>query len=222
MQNVSTTNVSSRLTPSADPEQSFRPAGPPPVTSGAVVTIGRRFANGNELFAVTAGAPSSTAPPRSSTMLDGLMAERVVMGSKAVLAAIAAVLSVALVASDARADIARLKNGGEVRGSFLSDPSSKTPLSMETILGGRIVLPAESVTSTSRRSAEVEDYVTRSRSIPNTVEAHWELAEWCKATAAHEPARRAARGTARTRSHSRGGPSRTRPHALPGPVDDPR
>jgi hypothetical protein len=113
-------------------------------------------------------------------MLDGLMGE-VAMGSRTVLPAIAAVLSVALAVSGARGDIARLANGGEVRGSFLSDPNVKTPLAMETILGGRIVLPAEAVTSRSRRSAEVEDYVTRSRSIPHTVEAHWELAEWCKA-----------------------------------------
>jgi hypothetical protein len=103
------------------------------------------------------------------------------MGSKAVLPAIAAALSVALASSGASADIARLKNGGEVRGSFLSDPKAKAPLSMETILGGRVVLPADSVAAASRRSAEVEDYVTRSRSIPHTVEAHWELAEWCKA-----------------------------------------
>src|SRR5690348_2117526 len=98
------------------------------------------------------------------------------MVSKAVLPAIAAVLCAGLAGSTARADIARLKNGGEVRGSFLSDPRAKTPLSMETILGSRVVLPTEAITSTARRSAEVEDYVTRSRSIPHTVEAHWELA----------------------------------------------
>jgi HEAT repeat protein len=94
--------------------------------------------------------------------------------------AIAAALSV-VVCATAQADIARLKNGGEVRGSFLTDPSVKTPLSMETIHGGRIVLPREVVESTSKRSADVEEYVTRSRSIAHTVEAHWELAEWCKA-----------------------------------------
>jgi HEAT repeat protein len=93
-----------------------------------------------------------------------------------------AAVTVALVGeSGALADIARLSNGGEVRGSFLSEPGGGDPLAMRTILGGRIVLSADTVRSTSRRPAEVEEYVTRSRSIPHTVEAHWELAEWCKA-----------------------------------------
>lgn len=91
-------------------------------------------------------------------------------------------LAVLLLAGEnARADIARLKNGGEARGLFLSEGESKGRLEMETTLGGRMVLEPEEVVSTSRRSAEIEEYVTRSRSIPRTVSDHWELAEWCKA-----------------------------------------
>ncbi len=81
----------------------------------------------------------------------------------------------------ARGDLARLNNGGEVRGRFLEAADESGSLVMESILGGRIVLPAGEVVSTARRSAEIEEYVTRSRSIPNTVKDRWELAEWCKA-----------------------------------------
>lgn len=81
----------------------------------------------------------------------------------------------------ARGDIARLKNGGEARGIFQANRTPTAPIELETTLGGRIVFPAGEVTSTARRSPEVEEYVTRSRSLPHTVEAHWELAEWCRA-----------------------------------------
>jgi hypothetical protein len=79
------------------------------------------------------------------------------------------------------ADVARLKNGGEARGVFLGNRDLKQPIDIGTILGGRIVLPPGEVASTARRPAEVEEYITRSRSIPHTAAAHWELAEWCKA-----------------------------------------
>lgn len=82
--------------------------------------------------------------------------------------------------SPATADIARLKNGGEVRGRFVGIRDPKRPLEIETHLGGRIVFEPGDVLSTARRSPDVEEYVTRSRSIPHTVEAHWQLAEWCK------------------------------------------
>jgi len=81
--------------------------------------------------------------------------------------------------SRASADVARLSNGGEVRGLLRSDRTSTT-VELETLYGGRVLIARSQVTSTSRRSPAVEEYVTRSREILNTVEAHWELAEWCR------------------------------------------
>jgi hypothetical protein len=77
------------------------------------------------------------------------------------------------------ADVARLSNGGEIRGSLKSDRTSPT-VEFDTLYGGRIVIERSHVSSTSRRSPAVEEYVTRSREVANTVEAHWELAEWCR------------------------------------------
>lgn len=77
------------------------------------------------------------------------------------------------------ADVARLSNGGEIRGSLKSDRTAPT-VELETLYGGRVIIERSHITSTSRRSPAVEEYVTRSREVPNTVEAHWELAEWCR------------------------------------------
>jgi hypothetical protein len=53
-------------------------------------------------------------------------------------------------------------------------------LQFESLLGSRIVLERDSVSQVTRRSPQVEEYVTRARRAPDTVEAHWELAEWCR------------------------------------------
>jgi len=87
--------------------------------------------------------------------------------------------ALACVASAARADLVRMPNGGEVRGLLQGDRKAPT-VTLETLLGGRIVLDREQAVVVTRRSPQVEDYVTRSREIPDTVEAHWELAEWCR------------------------------------------
>jgi hypothetical protein len=64
---------------------------------------------------------------------------------------------------------------------MFAENAPNNPLQMTTLLGGKITLPRDEIESTMRRSADVEEYVTRSRSIADTVDAHWELAEWCKA-----------------------------------------
>jgi hypothetical protein len=78
------------------------------------------------------------------------------------------------------ADIVRLPNGGEVRGELSESRKSGEPIEVKTLLGGRIVLDVSQAESVSRRPALVEEYVTRSRRIPDTLEAHWELANWCR------------------------------------------
>jgi hypothetical protein len=85
-------------------------------------------------------------------------------------------------AATAQADVVRLKNGGEVRGQV--DAASRNPAALrvvvETLTGGRIVLDRAEVEFVTPRSLEVEEYETRARGIPDTVEAHRELADWCR------------------------------------------
>ena len=93
----------------------------------------------------------------------------------------ASIVAVAMPAADhSWADIARLSNGGELRGSFLDGQDPAAPLAMRTLLGGTIVVERSEVTATARRSPEAEEAITRARCVPDTVEARWELAEWCK------------------------------------------
>jgi hypothetical protein len=85
-------------------------------------------------------------------------------------------------AATAQADVVRLRNGGEVRGQV--DAASRDPAAarvvVETLTGGRIVLDRAEVEFVTPRSLDVEDYETRARGLPDTIEAHRELAEWCR------------------------------------------
>ncbi len=83
--------------------------------------------------------------------------------------------------TEARADLVRLQNGGELRGSLVkgSDKTSDPELTIVSFTGATITVPRTEVDSVQLRSAPVEEYVTRSREIPHTVEAHQQLADWC-------------------------------------------
>lgn len=85
----------------------------------------------------------------------------------------------ASVVSRATADLVRLRNGGQVRGQVQS--ADEAVVVVRTLLGGTVSLDREEVELIERRSLLVEDYETRAQRTPDTVDAHWELAEWCKA-----------------------------------------
>ena len=91
------------------------------------------------------------------------------------------------------ADVIQLKSGGEVRGQLLDDAASLTeaetidrpdeesvPIRMQTASGAVISIDRNEVDFVERRSAVVEEYVTRSRQMNSTVDSHWQLAEWCR------------------------------------------
>ncbi|MBX3443420.1 MAG: HEAT repeat domain-containing protein [Planctomyces sp.] len=81
---------------------------------------------------------------------------------------------------DVRADVVRLNNGGEVRGLLQGDRRPGETVELETLLGGRVILARAEISSVSRRSPLVEEYVTRAREVVDVIEARWELAEWCR------------------------------------------
>ncbi|MBW3540572.1 MAG: HEAT repeat domain-containing protein [Planctomycetes bacterium] len=83
-------------------------------------------------------------------------------------------------ASPAAADVVRLVGGGEVRGQVDSGNSRDSRITISTLAGARIVLEREDVEFITRRSLAIEDYELRRRQTEDTVEAHWELAEWCR------------------------------------------
>ena len=84
-------------------------------------------------------------------------------------------------AGSAPADVVRLQNGGEVRGTLVkgSDQTRDPELTIITFSGATITIARTEVDSVQMRSAAVEEYVTRSREIPHTASAHQQLADWC-------------------------------------------
>ena len=85
------------------------------------------------------------------------------------------------VASWARADLVRLKNGGELRGSLVkgSDKTRDPQVTLVSLSGATVTVPRTEVESVQMRSAVIEEYISRSREIPHTAEAHQALADWC-------------------------------------------
>ena len=78
------------------------------------------------------------------------------------------------------ADLVQLKNGGELRGSLVKGTGTNEPeLTIVSTSGATITIPRSEVEVVQSRSPLVEEYVTRSREIPHTVQAHQELADWC-------------------------------------------
>lgn len=81
----------------------------------------------------------------------------------------------------AQADLVRLKNGGELRGALVkgSDKTRDPELTIVSFSGATVSIPRDEVESVQMRSPAIEEYVTRSREIPQTLEAHQQLADWC-------------------------------------------
>jgi len=80
------------------------------------------------------------------------------------------------------ADLVRLVGGGQIRGQVHPDSLSGEldDVIVRTLSGSQVTIARDHVELIKQRSLSVEDYETRARSIEHTVEAHLELAEWCR------------------------------------------
>lgn len=89
------------------------------------------------------------------------------------------------------ADVVRLSSGAELRGKVVTSDkrgtatpadrqAASSTVEVDTASGVRIAVAAESVDFVTRRSASVEEYEVRQRHAANTIEAQWELANWCR------------------------------------------
>lgn len=83
-----------------------------------------------------------------------------------------------------RADLVKLKSGGELRGVFLdkvvAGRGAKVPIRVETLTGAVVTVSPQDVAFLAKRNRELEEYEWRTRLAPQTAAAHWELQEWCK------------------------------------------
>ena len=86
-----------------------------------------------------------------------------------------------LLQGEAPADLVRLKNGGELRGSLAkqSPAAPEADVTIVSLSGATVTVPRAEIESIQVRSPLMEEYITRSREIPHTAEAHQQLADWC-------------------------------------------
>ena len=88
----------------------------------------------------------------------------------------------------ARGDVITLESGGEARGTIINvdgvlpetaEGAAET-ITIESLSGTRITFRRADVANVTQRPRIEEEYLTRSRRAANTVEAQWDLAEWCR------------------------------------------
>ncbi len=97
-------------------------------------------------------------------------------------------IRLAVSAPFAYGDLVTLKQGGEIRGELLIESEGKASkakasaelVTIRTLSGATVMVLRSEVGAVIRRRPIVEEYETRRRALSDTVEAHWELAEWCR------------------------------------------
>jgi hypothetical protein len=83
--------------------------------------------------------------------------------------------------STLRADTFELVNGGRVEGRLIETTEGEQPqYVIELDRGGRMTIARSEVAKIDAASPSDVEYKKLARSSPDTVEAHWKLAEWCR------------------------------------------
>lgn len=83
-------------------------------------------------------------------------------------------------------DVVRLQSGVELHGKIVkTDATVPAHVVVELLSGARVSFPADQVTLHVVRPIAVEEYELRARQVADTVEARWELADWCRQKGLH-------------------------------------
>lgn len=97
-------------------------------------------------------------------------------------AILAALLIFSASPTPARADVFELTSGGRFEGKLLpSDEAHKSIVTIDLEAGGRLTIPRSQIIKIDTISETETEYHKLARVSPDTVEAHWKLAEWCRA-----------------------------------------
>lgn len=80
------------------------------------------------------------------------------------------------------ADLIKLKSGGELRGTIQSPKDSKlsAPYVIKTLTGAVVEIARDEVESVAKRRLLIEEYEVRAQETDDSIDAQWELAEWCR------------------------------------------
>src|SRR5436190_5122229 len=80
-----------------------------------------------------------------------------------------------------RADVFRLTGGGRLEGKLLpADDANKLNCTIELTGGGRVTIARSQIAKIETVTEDAAEYQKLARTSPDTVDAHWKLAEWCR------------------------------------------
>ncbi len=79
----------------------------------------------------------------------------------------------------AGADVVRLHSGGELRGKLVKTAAADT-ITLELLTGGTVQIHQADVALVVPRPLTLEEYEVKARAVADTIDAQWELAEWCR------------------------------------------
>jgi hypothetical protein len=81
----------------------------------------------------------------------------------------------------ARADVIELTSGGRLDGKVVqSDEADKSLFTIDLAAGGRLTIPRSQVARVDTTSETEAEYEKLAHASPDTVDAHWNMAEWCR------------------------------------------
>jgi HEAT repeats len=87
----------------------------------------------------------------------------------------------AVVHGVARADVVEFKNGGQLHGKVTNaDDKQAASYVVVTDGGGKVTIPRSEVVRVVSQSPAQEEYHRRARAVDDTINAHWQLAQWCR------------------------------------------
>ena len=94
---------------------------------------------------------------------------------------IATAAACGMTAGSARGDVLELKNGGRIEGQISeSKDGDQASYAITTADGGRMTIVKSEVARVVPQSKDEEEYQRRARAAADTVDAHWDLAQWCR------------------------------------------
>jgi hypothetical protein len=97
-----------------------------------------------------------------------------------IVALTAAAAAIGAATGYAFADVLDLSNGGHIEGRLLEDQTTDTALVIETAAGVRLTIPRSEISRVDSVSKVQAEYESLAHASPDTVEAHWRLAKWCR------------------------------------------
>jgi hypothetical protein len=94
---------------------------------------------------------------------------------------VATLLTWCAATAPARADVIELATGGQLEGKVVqSTEEDKSNFTIDLAVGGQLTIPRSQVARINTSSEADAEYQKLARTAPDTAEAHWKLAEWCR------------------------------------------